>query len=504
MLPFNTFSIHDLLGFVVMAPLAVLFYIMYWKLDRRLVDLLFALWLTFLGGYSLVAFLMDNLIPEGQSSYAFPGANVKMLMLCRITYVMGLFALASQLHFVLRYCRINNVISRNIKWAYVVCAVVIPFVWTPWWLKLLTVPHGDVASWQVAVPWLPDAGPLQLVFTAAWAAVMAYCIVQLFRLRKIDDKGGAPGQYKLVRLAFLFQAITTTAEVVNAMLGLATISVLPTSSMVVAILLATALVRERMAEGRLKEQLTHEMDLAARIQHGLLPADHPPVCGYELAGWSRPAQHAGGDTYDFFGLPDGRWMITIADATGHGLGAAMMISGTRAIFRTVARRTPDAAVILAETHQQLSHDLPDGNFVTGFVGILDPLNGTLSYASAGHGPIIFYDCHGNSWELQNATVLPLGLRPDIDFSNSVRHRRMRSGDLLILVSDGLYEALNDHREQFGTERLMASITPARHTSVAGIIEQARSAVDVFQGGGVQLDDMTMVILRRREVTATPS
>ena len=136
------------------------------------------------------------------------------------------------------------------------------------------------------------------------------------------------------------------------------------------------------------------MQIARDIQRGLLPKEPPEIPGYDVAGLSDPADETGGDTFDFIHLPSGQWAFVIADATGHGIGPALVIAETRAMLRACAHhsKADSASVtqILNTVNYLLAHDLGGGNFVTCFMGIFDPESNEMTYASAGHGPMIFY------------------------------------------------------------------------------------------------------------------
>ena len=145
----------------------------------------------------------------------------------------------------------------------------------------------------------------------------------------------------------------------------------------------------REAESRRKaEQLEREMDIARSIQLGLLPKDLPDVPGFEIAGWSKPADETGGDYFDWLTLPDGRTIISIADVTGHGIGPALIVAACRAYFRAVAMNDQSLEEVVLHVNQLLTHDLPPAKFITAVVGILDPKEHAMQMFSAGHGPLL--------------------------------------------------------------------------------------------------------------------
>ena len=138
-----------------------------------------------------------------------------------------------------------------------------------------------------------------------------------------------------------------------------------------------------------KQRLERAMQLAREIQQGLFPRGAPAVCGFDIAGFCEPADATGGDTYDFMPLPGGQWVLFVADATGHGIGPALVIAETRAMLRAVSLQGPDVSAVLRIVNNLLIADLNAESFVTCFLGLLDPFARRLVYASAGHGPILF-------------------------------------------------------------------------------------------------------------------
>jgi phosphoserine phosphatase len=265
-----------------------------------------------------------------------------------------------------------------------------------------------------------------------------------------------------------------------------------------AVIVAVALIRDRVDTDREKQRIQRELELASRIQQGLLPRQGPSMPGFDAAGWSRPAEQTGGDTYDLFALPDQRWMVTLADASGHGIGPALIISETRAMLRAFGTRCADAMDVLHEVRSLLLPDLAEGQFVTCFLGLLDLPAAALSYASAGHGPIIFYDRAADEFHTEDATHLPLPLVSPLERQSPplLRQRRFRSGDVLVLVSDGFWEALNARGQQFGIERLLGVLRRARDLSARQTIDLCRAEIDRFITPARQTDDLTMVVLRK--------
>jgi serine phosphatase RsbU (regulator of sigma subunit) len=506
MLPFNTFSIHALLSFMIAAPLAVIFLLIYWKLGRRILDLVFAGLVACCAAACLAAFLADNVVQAGDVISARTDPQLvrdlasRTLLCIRWMYVLAIIGMAGQLHFVLFYCRGQNVLIRHIRWVYAAFLIATAAAWSPLFLEARGLALAETGSWLCAAPLQPKSGPLLIPFLAVWLAVQVYSLVLLWGHggRTSEVVGGPLSRLRLLRWAILVQAAGGLTAAGAAGLGYAGPSVFSISSVAAAILVATALCRERIDADREKQRIQRDLELASRIQEGLLPRQGPSIHGFDAAGWSRPAQEAGGDTYDLFLLPDERWMVTLSDASGHGIGPALIISETRAMLRAFGSRCGDALDVLCEARRLLVHDLSEGQFVTCFLGLLDVPAAALSYASAGHGPIIFYDRDTDGFRTENATQLPLPLVSPLEKESPpvLRQWRFRSGDLLVVASDGFWEAFNARGQQFGTERLLDVLYRARNLSACEIIEMCRQEIDRFTMPARQSDDLTIVVLRK--------
>lgn len=501
MVPFNTFSIHVLVGFMVTALLAIVFLLIYWKLGRHILDLILAGLVACGAAACLADFLADNIIRSGADSATRPGAAVATLWCIRVMYVLAIISMPLQLHFVLNYCRRLNALSRHIRWVYMAFLVAIPVTWSPLFLELRREAIAATSSWTCAAPWQPVSGPLIIAFLAVWFAVQVYSLILLGRhTGSADNAGAGPlGRRRLLHWAILLQAAGGLTACAAAALGYAGPSVFSAGSVVAAVIIAIAIVRDRIDADRDKQRVQRELELASRIQRRMLPQEDPLIAGFDAAGWSRPAAQAGGDTYDLFPLPNERWMVTLADASGHGIGPALIISETRAMLRAFGTRCADAMDVLHEARRLLRRDLADTEFVTCFLGMLDLPASVLSYASAGHGPIIFYDRAANEFHLEHATHLPLPLVSPLEQETppELRRRRLRSGDFLVLVSDGFWEAIDAKGRQYGIKRLLEVLRGARDLGAREIIDLSRHEVDKFIAPAKQIDDLTMVILRKQ-------
>jgi phosphoserine phosphatase len=242
------------------------------------------------------------------------------------------------------------------------------------------------------------------------------------------------------------------------------------------------------------QKMQRAMEIAREIQQGLLPKADPKLAGYDIAGFSQPADQTGGDVYDFFPLGEDRLAIVVADAAGHGIGPALVIAETRAMLRALSGQCPDMPVVLGTVNDLLAADLSDARFVTCFFGVLDTRQSCLTFASAGQGPILLYDRQADAFREQVATGVPLGAFGGVRFDEVIVYG-LHPGDFATILTDGLFEAMNEHGEQFGIERVMDLLRCCRDLPARETIEQLRNAVMSFSVAE-QADDYTAVIVRR--------
>ena len=256
-----------------------------------------------------------------------------------------------------------------------------------------------------------------------------------------------------------------------------------------------ALHRSRLLEEYAeKQRLQRDLDIARSIQQALFPDANPEIAGYEIAGWNRCADQTGGDAYDFIPLTDGRLAIFMADATGHGIGAALVIAQARAMIRAILTVTEDLAEVAARVNDLLAGDIKEGRFVTAFLGVLDPGAHRVEYISAGQGPLLVLTSAGV--EARDATGLPLAVMSRMTFD--VERVLLPPGGSFVLLTDGFYETANPAGELYGQDRVVECLQAHTHTPVGGLIDALHDAVRAFCANGPQADDLTAVIIRRQE------
>jgi sigma-B regulation protein RsbU (phosphoserine phosphatase) len=239
-------------------------------------------------------------------------------------------------------------------------------------------------------------------------------------------------------------------------------------------------------ERREMQCLREEQDEARRMQQNLFPRTAPPLLGFRLEAECVPAGAVGGDWYDYIPLADGRVALVLADVSGKGMAAALLMSAVRGIVRFLAPLANGPGELLARLNQMLLHDFPTGRYVTMIYAVLDPARSTLTFASAGHPwPLL---CHGTDVRpLHTDAGMPLGLLP-CDFTQHIV--KLCRDFRLLFYTDGISEALNRDDQEFGSTRLMEFV--ANHDySVSHLME----AIEEFRGKCTQEDDATVILLR---------
>jgi sigma-B regulation protein RsbU (phosphoserine phosphatase) len=252
----------------------------------------------------------------------------------------------------------------------------------------------------------------------------------------------------------------------------------------------------------LKEQLKNayeiverELKVVADIQRSLLPQVLPKIPTLELAAYYRTSRWAGGDYYDFLPLPDGRWGILIADVSGHGTPAAVMMAITHSLAHGVPGPPDPPATLLGHVNRQLSNRYTASNevFVTAFYGVYDPVNRTLTYSSAGHNPPRLKRCgDGSVSALEEVGGPPLGLFEEVQYDQTTL--ALIPGDILAFYTDGITEAMDSENVQFGTTRL-DEVLRRCGLDATEIIRATVEAVDLFTGGHPPEDDRTLLVGR---------
>lgn len=249
------------------------------------------------------------------------------------------------------------------------------------------------------------------------------------------------------------------------------------------------LIEETIENRRLEEELA----IASNIQSLLFPKSLPSISGYELAARSTPTRHVGGDYYDTISLGDGRVLIAIADVSGKGVPAALLMSNVQASLRALAGPEMDLAANAGRISEIIYANTDFNKYATFFYGILDPAEHTLVYTNAGHNPPILLRAGGAS-ETLDAGGLPVGLMPGSTYEYGCV--TIGAGDLLVMYTDGVTEAANTDDEEYGEERLLGLARAGADRPALEFLDRVYEDVFAFAAGMPQGDDITMVVLKR--------
>lgn len=264
---------------------------------------------------------------------------------------------------------------------------------------------------------------------------------------------------------------------------------------------------ERREDRIERERLEREIDVARRIQAGTFPSGYAVARGWEIAAESRPADSCGGDAFDVVpmrgdavdddgGDPDG-YVLSIADATDHGVASALSSVQVRAMLRLGLRTGRPIVRIAEQVNAQLCRDLPDGRNVTAWFARLDAATGDVHAVSAGQGPILVYRRATDAFEVHGADQPPLGVVPVPYDDAESRRFRLGAGDLLVALTDGYFEApAADGGDRFGDARVMEAVRGARDVTAHEVLEALKHAVEAFTGGAPLEDDRTALVVRR--------
>jgi phosphoserine phosphatase RsbU/P len=243
--------------------------------------------------------------------------------------------------------------------------------------------------------------------------------------------------------------------------------------------------RRFQSERAERETMSREAQEARLMQQALLPKSSPYIPGFVISGLTVPAGAVGGDWYDFIPFPDGRWGLVLADVSGKGTAAALLMSATRGMLRSLAEACCTPGEVLTKLNSLLVDDFPAGKFVTLVYAVLDPATRSVTFANAGHLHPLFIDGKGPQF-LDTERGMPLGISCG-DYSETTVN--LSDGSRLVFYSDGITEAVNGEDQEYGLQRLAQHATSSAASAVS-IVDDVRAFAN---GAGVR-DDATVVFV----------
>lgn len=238
-----------------------------------------------------------------------------------------------------------------------------------------------------------------------------------------------------------------------------------------------------------RNRLEQELDVARTIQASFIPPGNPAIPGCSVASYWRAARQVGGDFYDFYELQNNCWGILVADVADKGVPAALFMALSRTVLRTMAFNRQNPAEMLARANQIICADTTSDLFVTVFYSIWDPVSKTLYYSNAGHNPPLLIRRNGKT-RLLHGKGMALGVLEDIQLEKL--QVRLRPGDVVLMYTDGVTEAINEDYDEFGLDRLQMAAVQAQDAQA--IMTSVTDAVRDFAGETSQFDDATLVVM----------
>ncbi len=258
---------------------------------------------------------------------------------------------------------------------------------------------------------------------------------------------------------------------------------------------AIALQRVRMTEALIEgEKMRQQLEMARVVQMSTLPGTMPKLEGYDVYGTFKPADITGGDTFDL-GLVDQGLLVVLGDATGHGIAPALSVTQMQAMLRIAFRLGADLETAFQQVNNQLAATLPGDRFITAFIGILDPAAHRMRFHSGGQGPILHFRAATGECVHHKPTSFPLAAMP-LERLKPAIEVDLGPGDILALLSDGIYEYRDEAGEEFGEGRVRRFLAAHHGKRAEEMSALLFAAVQEFAGKAPQEDDMTVVLVKR--------
>lgn len=259
---------------------------------------------------------------------------------------------------------------------------------------------------------------------------------------------------------------------------------------------AVVLHRVKLTEAMIvTEKLDREITVARDVQMGTLPKVMPKITGYDVSGTFAPTDQTGGDLFDFVQLDSNKLFLLMGDATGHGIGPALSATQVRAMLRVALRLGATLDEAFVHVNDQLVEDLPADRFVTAFFGLLDASNHIVRFHSGGQGPIMHFHAAGNRYDWHEASTFPLGYMNQTRLGDATAIQ-MEPGDILGLISDGIYEYENSAGVHFGQDGIIKVIAEHPEATAGDLVRLIMQAARRHGGPVPQADDITIVLVRR--------
>jgi phosphoserine phosphatase RsbU/P len=252
-------------------------------------------------------------------------------------------------------------------------------------------------------------------------------------------------------------------------------------------------------EANEKRAIESELQNAREVQSILLPQNDPVVSGFRISGTNLPARIISGDYYDYLDLGDHKFGIAIADVSGKGVPAGLLMAMCRSALRSVARSHGSPSQVLAAVNRQLFPDIREDMFISMAYGILDEISGKLVLSRAGHDPALLFRKETGKVELLRSPGLALGVDGGTVFERVTKDQEVElfAGDCVLFYTDGVREAVDADEEEFGMERMSEAFRLAAPLGAESILNRMQEELRQFTGEGPQMDDITLVAIEKK-------
>jgi sigma-B regulation protein RsbU (phosphoserine phosphatase) len=259
----------------------------------------------------------------------------------------------------------------------------------------------------------------------------------------------------------------------------------------VAIIIEKVMLHDQLIE---KQRLETQLEVARQVQLELLPARDPELDGFDISAYNFPTEEVSGDYYDWVRIYDDQIGVVIADVSGKGVPAALLMAFLRASLRAATHIGYSPHISMSKVNYLLWESIERNQFVTAFYGILDATNRTIAYSNAGHNPALLMDQDGTA-RFEERGGVPLGMFRDTRYYEY--YETMKPGQVLVLYTDGVTEAMNSTGEEYGRDRLVDAVRESRDLSAREIIDFIHRDVIAWTEGRGAHDDVTFFVIKSR-------
>ena len=252
------------------------------------------------------------------------------------------------------------------------------------------------------------------------------------------------------------------------------------------------------SEANEKKRLDHDLQIARDIQRILLPSQPPPIDGFDIAGINIPARQVSGDYFDYIKVDDDRLGVVIADVSGKGVPASLIMAICRSVLRAEARLGQSPAEVLRKVNRQLYPDIKEDMFISMAYVILDHKNNHVTLSRGGHDAPLLYRAATGEVEVLKPPGMALGIDSGDVFDRITGDLSvpLERDDCLVLYTDGVTEMLDANGDEFGPERMVRSVRASASEGAQGVIARLTDDVRDFAGGHPQNDDITLIVVRK--------